>query len=253
MLANLVVFLSVSVAALAFVDFLLNDAQKKAVADSVTRMWDWLDEAKRVPLLDMARTRKSQRILLAIAICAVIAQYFAIWMLAERPESWKHSPEEPSTQAANPAVALAIILGFVAMMLWLGRRLISMMLRGKTALQLFGRASLVFLLLSLPTLLIVGLAIYSEEALTPESRAAFEGSGFYVFFVVVAGVLAVSSGVLWLFWAAAAGLVLFIYVGSFCLYIAEFTMRRIAEYPKGAILAGSVALGSITALIKAFW
>jgi len=65
--------------------------------------------------------------------------------------------------------------------------------------------------------------------------------------------LAVRSGVLWLFCAAAAGSVLFIYVGSFCLYIAEFTMRRIAEYPKGPILAGSVALGSITALIKAFW
>src|SRR5215472_942024 len=114
MLANLVVFLSVSVAVLALIDFLLTDAQKKAVADSVTRMWDWLDDAKRLPLLDMARTRKSQRILLAIAICAVIAQYFAIWMWAERPEWMKHPPEGPSAQADNPAVELAIILGFVA-------------------------------------------------------------------------------------------------------------------------------------------
>jgi hypothetical protein len=79
-----------------------------------------------------------------------------------------------------------------------------------------------------------------------------EGLIFGAAFLVTFGLL-VASNVLVLFWLASAGLVLFIYLGSLILVVAEFTMRRIAEYPKGPILAGSVALGSITALIKAFW
>jgi hypothetical protein len=49
MLANLVVFLSASVAALTLLDLLLSDVQKKAVADRVTGMWNWLDEVSGFP------------------------------------------------------------------------------------------------------------------------------------------------------------------------------------------------------------
>ena len=42
------------------------------------------------------------------------------------------------------------------------------------------------------------------------------------------------------------------YAGAILLFVGEFVVRRIAEYPKGQILAVSAFFGGIIALIKAF-
>jgi hypothetical protein len=42
------------------------------------------------------------------------------------------------------------------------------------------------------------------------------------------------------------------YLVSIILYLGEFVVRRIAEYPKGPVLALSAFFGGIAALIKAF-
>jgi hypothetical protein len=42
------------------------------------------------------------------------------------------------------------------------------------------------------------------------------------------------------------------YLASAILYVCEFIIRRIAEYPKGPVLALSALIGGIAALVKAF-
>src|SRR5262245_44068018 len=136
MLANLLLFLTASVAALTLLDLFMSDSQKKRLDDRVVRMWNWLDDAKRIPMLDMARTRKSQRILVAVAICAIFLPFFGYFVTDLSIVSQKISGTDPYM-----IIVLAILLSAAAIAIWLGRRVISMMLLGKTALQLFVRAS----------------------------------------------------------------------------------------------------------------
>jgi hypothetical protein len=237
MLANLVVFLSASVAVLALLDFLLSEGQKETISDRVTRMWNWLDETKRVPVLDILRTPRSQSAFVGVIVCAAIGPMLYLSLSSG-------FLEVPVRLLSTAVIAILTVA-------WFGRKIISVIMKGRTALQLFGRLSLVFVpvivfwvfLNENPMRLMkwFGLDVQSPEGLI-----------FGAAFLVTFGLL-VASNVLVLFWLASAGLVLFIYLGSLILVVAEFTMRRIAEYPKGPILAGSVALGSITALIKAFW
>jgi membrane protein implicated in regulation of membrane protease activity len=63
-------------------------------------------------------------------------------------------------------------------------------------------------------------------------------------------VVTMITAVLLLCWVVTASLVLFIYVGSLLLYIVELTVRRMAEYPKGPVLAAGALLGMVGALIR---
>jgi membrane protein implicated in regulation of membrane protease activity len=60
-----------------------------------------------------------------------------------------------------------------------------------------------------------------------------------------------AAGILLLLWLIPAGLVFVIYAGSLLLFVVELTVRRIAEYPKGPVLAAGALVGMLGALIKA--
>jgi hypothetical protein len=161
MLANLLIFLSASVAALALLDFLMDDDQKKRVADIVLRIWNWLDEAKRVPILDMARTRRSQRILAGITISAICVPLLAslIWNVLNGKREYISTDVDIGFARITWLSIIGSWLG-IAIILWLGRNIIPIILHGKTALQLFGRASLALVLAFVPILLIYSTAIW---------------------------------------------------------------------------------------------
>src|SRR5215469_16980383 len=113
MLANLVIFLTASVAALTLLDFLLSDAQKKAVTDSVTRMWNWLDEAKRVPLLDLVRTQRSQRLLTVIVISAIFT------LLLDLYTRYVLNGSEKTNIALETATFISTVLVAVIIAVWI--------------------------------------------------------------------------------------------------------------------------------------
>ena len=258
MLANLLLFLTASVMAVTLLDFYMSDSWKKRLNDRVVRMWNWLDEAKRVPLRDMMRKRRSQRILAAVLILVVVSlsgayMYFIEIMASEKDEY----------SAANWIIEYGTDVAVIILAAWLGIKILSMMLRGKTALQTFARASVAFVLSFLPVLLTVGiiLLVYGKDPFTPNGfltmiqSFAPGGGGSKVKAMVIFsgfGVGIIITIVLFIFWLPTAVLVLLIYLSSLCLYIVEITVRRIAEYPKGPLLAGSVVIGSVIALIKAF-
>jgi hypothetical protein len=60
------------------------------------------------------------------------------------------------------------------------------------------------------------------------------------------------SAVLLICWAMAAGPLLLAYSATAVLYLFELVVRRIAEYPKGPILAVSAICGGVAALLKFF-
>jgi hypothetical protein len=54
-----------------------------------------------------------------------------------------------------------------------------------------------------------------------------------------------------IFWAVVALPLLVIYLLTVVLFCCEFIVRRIAEYPKGPIFAGSVLLGAVAGVLRA--
>jgi hypothetical protein len=53
-----------------------------------------------------------------------------------------------------------------------------------------------------------------------------------------------------IFWLVVALPLAVIYLASIILFCAEFLVRRIAEYPKGPIFAGSLLLGAISGVFR---
>jgi hypothetical protein len=54
-----------------------------------------------------------------------------------------------------------------------------------------------------------------------------------------------------IFWLPIAIALIIIYVASAFIFVAEFVMRKLAEYPKGAIVAIALILAALVALLKA--
>ena len=125
------------------------------------------------------------------------------------------------------------------------------MLGGKTLIQTFVRMSIALVLALLPLLLTLGaiILIYGRDAFPGTSQVA-DVRSFYI--VIVSGLAILFTAVLFIFWLPTAVLVLAVYLGALCLYFIEITVRRIAEYPNGPLLAAGTLLGMVGAFIKAF-
>ena len=54
-----------------------------------------------------------------------------------------------------------------------------------------------------------------------------------------------------IFWLPITIPLIIIYVASAFIFVAEFVMRKLAEYPKGAIVAIALILAALVALLKA--
>jgi hypothetical protein len=54
-----------------------------------------------------------------------------------------------------------------------------------------------------------------------------------------------------IFWLPIAIPLIIIYVASAFIFVAEFVIRKLAEYPKGAIVAIALILAALVALLKA--
>jgi hypothetical protein len=220
MLASALIVLSLTVTVLAVLDFLLSEAQKKVVADGAIATWNVLDEAKKLSFTD--------------------------WLKKPRTNRW-----------------LAITFGF------------SCALYGGAVLE-FGSPYMGWILIlftSVTTFLLfalITLPIFSQ-LLKLDTRVWYMLIAVGVVYVPCSflvspgwpewppplGYSAIMLVMLFMFLVLFASLMISIarilaYVASGVLFAGELIVRRIAEYPKGPIIAISAIFGGLVSLIKIF-
>jgi len=240
MLTSLLIFLGISGVCVKLLDFYMSDGQKKWLNDRMMQTWNCLDEAKRVAVLDILRSKRVQRILGSVfAVIAVIAILLPILLLWGDPD---FTPDSWVWEAIDDVTLLVVSV----LMIWLGIKILYAILRGRTALQTFVRMSLTLIIACSPLILIVAIIV----SVGPLTRIDNQSVAVLLFFALCISV--VITEILLIFWLATAVVVLIIYSGSLLLYMIELSARRIAEYPKGPVLAAGTLMGMIGALIKAF-
>jgi hypothetical protein len=129
-----------------------------------------------------------------------------------------------------PELSVGTIALFAAVVVFLalsGFASVTYVIRAKTALRAFGRVVVIFLLCLTP----IVIALFDQQRLV----GLFVLAG-YVFFVVVTAVVVPLS---------------LVYVVVTLLYALELIVRRVIEYPRGPIVALSIVLTSVGALLKA--
>jgi hypothetical protein len=247
MLANLLIFLAASGITVKLLDFYMSDDKKKRLNDTVVRMWNWLDEAKHVSLLDLARSSRSRHILsilLAGMVLLAVASPFLVPVSSEAD-----IPKDvASTTVGDTAILMVIWLAISAPIILFGNVLVSIILRGRTPFQILVRMGLALLLACIPLFLAIGAGLikYGWSILPVDAEVDL----FFILLYFGLGLGIFVTGLLILFWLIPVGLILLVYVISFVLYFSELTVRRIAEYPNGPLVAVGALLGLAGAAIK---
>ena len=210
---------------------MLGDATKEQLQYRTLRLWDWLDEAKKVSLRDWVRQRFWWLATIAIAAEIVLSAY--LYNTAK--------PGADVTIVAVPA-ALALLLGLLnirtvlnARNWWLG----------------LSWAGVFFAIAILPLLLVTTMAPYfkdlpSQLASHPTSLQPWLWALLLVGGLVIGGFFAVFLLIFWTIaligWLSIYGLTLF-------LYAAEFVVRRMAEH-KQALIALAGISGALALLMQ---
>jgi len=243
MLTTLLIWLSASIAVLALADLLLSKAQKDWLSNAVIKIWSVLDEAKAWSFADWLKNPRARWwFAISIGLLMGVKQAWSIIMEESgeylRPDvlgdAVRNSPLNISLLAAISAILVALLSRpiFATLLNFTSRKGLTL------RLTVFSLVAVIVLVIMVVTL---GL---SEQAL---SETIFPVILIASIFVVGLPALLVSLCVLTILFALGLA-----YVASAILYVAEFVVRRIAEYPKGPILALSALLGAVSALIKAF-
>jgi hypothetical protein len=229
MLATLVIWLSVAVIVLKLVDLFLSQAWKTWLSNSAIKTWNALDEAKAWSFADWLR--KPRAIWWLAVSLTILMICFQLWLerLREKLPDYT-SPGQLQTFLGTAFIGITILL--------MARLIFARILRFNSMVQLSGR--LLILLICVGIVYVV-LAISIDKLLG--ERPAVAVPLMFVFAPVTIILLCVLAVFLSMAMA---------YLAGATLYVGEFVVRRIAEYPKGPVLALSALLGGIVALIRAF-
>jgi hypothetical protein len=231
-ITSALLMMSVTVAILSLVDLALSDAQKKRISDQVIRLWNWLDDMKQLSFLNWLRARPAQRLfIIAASLISVqsVSPFFIEAFLVDLPpdEFW------------NSIITLIILLLGTAFGLWIGPIIVSYLLQSNASIQFLWRSFKLLLLVIMPdaVLLIFAVSSFAEYDVSSLS-----------YFALLLHPLSVS---LLAFWAIAFIPLVIVYIISAVLWVSEFIMRRVAENPKGPVLAISALFTAILAIFKA--
>lgn len=233
-----------TISSLKLLDFFLSDEQKRLLDRWSLQLWIWLADAKERSLLDWLR--RHRRLIVAIAL-VLGGLYFADF------SSKMFSPFIAFQHVPSSLFILSILVATLFSGLWLGLTIINVTLRARSLFKAAGRASM-FVLIAIAPLLIM-LLFFSSDFLKPFAEAETRTTlgtlvlGSAIFFLYC-GVFC--SLIALIFWATVALPLVVIYALSASVFLAEFISRRVAEYPKGAILALSALLGGLAGLLKLF-
>jgi hypothetical protein len=221
---NTIIALSVVVAGLALLDFLLSPKQKAWFNDKAVAAWVRLDELKRFPLVDWWRNGGKWQ----WAILALSWLFFAYANSIPHPSGKEPIPGPPWV-GYLAAIMTATMIGR-----WTIKYILPVVAKSPTSVGFWIFPIAVF---SVTAFGLYGLARYP---IVPGSftLAVFGITAFFGTMVIFALIVAVLPLVL-------------IYAASAILALVEFIVRRIAEYSRGAILAVSVFVGGIVAIFRA--
>ena len=234
---------------LTLLEIFLGESQKRWINDKVLFLWLWLSEAKKQSLLEWFRKR--YRSIASVAV--LLASAYAAWAFR-------------NAVIPSPAVsAIALALVTIGIGFWFGLKIIRLTIHATSLLSAFLRASLFVGIAVMPlTIFFVIVLAFKDAFLSMATSYANSvatgapatlgtlGAALSMLLFLWAYVFSVHLTVLALiFWVTVAVPLLVIYGVSALLLITELIIRRIAEYPKGPILAISSLLFAVGALLKA--
>jgi hypothetical protein len=234
-LTDTIIYINAVVSILTLLEILLSEKQKVWVADQTVILWAWLDEMKKNSLLSWLRDLRKWIVGTAVflAICYVVL------VILTRDQSIKY----------DNSLLLFYISHFLLLLVggWCGYKIVYLTLNARTLFRAFLRATVFACLVSLPFFGITAFMSHFKEALIPEETVTL----FQMITVILFIVTTLYTGLMLIFWAVVAVPLVFVYAFSIILFVLEFIVRRIAEYPKGPILAASVLVGGIFIFVKA--
>jgi hypothetical protein len=237
MLATLLIWLSVAVAVLALVDLLLSKAQKEWLSNAVIKMWSVLDEAKGWSFADWIKEpRATWWLAVGLGLLLGLLSALSSWLHKDRWEATTTSDDNWIWVVALTVALICFIFAFLT------RRIFAWLLKSGSLLRIAKTIAITCFLCFLVWALIGAIAGLWDFSLPPWLDAAI-------------GILLLLT--MPLVFLVYCGLTIFVarglaYLASAIFYVGEFMVRRIAEYPKGPVLALSALFGGIVALIKAF-
>jgi hypothetical protein len=230
--------------AIALLDVFLGEARKERLADIELRVWYWLARARDHSLLDWLRKHEGFLYLLA-----VIVQFGYLYWLYFHTNMLQHASNVDIHGGSVPTGVL-IFFTFLFCII-IGNWLAYDTLQAPTLPSALFRLSRL-LCFSLGILsLVAGLSfVLPDEILsTPQPDDLFRIAYLKFFAFIVTLNFAASLLVCWVI-VAVPLVVVTLCTG--CFAILEFILRRLAEYPKGALLGLSAILGTIAGLFKLF-
>jgi len=240
MLATLLIWLSAAVAVLALADLLLSKAQKDWLSNAVIKIWSVLDEAKAWSFADWLKNPRA-RWWFAISVGLLMGVQQA-WSIITEESGEYLRPDVFGDALRNSPLIISLLAAWTAILVALLSRPIFARLLDFTSRKSLALRLTVFSLFALIVFVIMTLTLGLSE----------QSSIFPV--ILIASLLVLGLPALLVLLCVltilfALGLA---YVASAVLYVGEFVVRRIAEYPKGPVLALSALFGGVCALIKVF-
>jgi hypothetical protein len=249
MLGTLLIWLSVAVAILAIVDLFLSDSQKAWLSNAVIKTWNILDEAKGWSFTDWLKEPRAAW-WLAMALPLLLGLVFSAignWMVAvERAGQLAQANDYLMTDDywIWMTVAFPLMIALSCFIFaFLTQRIFAWLLKLGSLRRLAKIYAITYLVLGIIYGLLF-LMLAFEDSLKESALA--KAVLITCLFLTLPLTLLIFC-LLTIF--AARGLA---YLASGIFYTGEFIVRRIAEYPKGPVLALSALCGGIVALIKAF-
>ncbi|WKA29810.1 hypothetical protein [Bradyrhizobium roseum] len=226
LLADLIIILSVVVAGLTLLDFYLSPKQKAWFNDKAVAAWVRLDELKSFSLVEWWRDGgKWQWTILALS--------WAFFLYAA-------SIPHPSGTEPIPGPPWVGYLAAIMTASMLGRWTIKYIL----PVVATSPRSIFFWLLPFLVCGVTAFGLYGLNRYPPVPGQFNFSSGLF-------GITAFFGSMITLAWMVAVLPLVLVYLASATLALIEFTVRRIAEYPRGPILALSVFVGGVVAIFRA--
>ncbi len=237
MLANV----TIAVAGLGFVLVLLEifvgDTQKQWLNDKTHDLWFWLAEARKRALLDWLRIR--YRWVLGAAI--LLASCYIVWNVS-------------LYEGAGNATAIIIGALIFGVGLWFGPKIVRVTLNATTLFRAGLWATLFVVVAFLPIALLGAITPYFSTTflptlLTPQATLGIALGQLATVLVIITSInfTAISA----IFWITVATPLFIVYVLTALLFIFEYALRRIAEYPKGPLFAATAIVAALGLLLKA--
>jgi hypothetical protein len=227
-LANVAILGAVAVGLVASLDFFLSDAQKDKASNQILRIWNRIDDTKRVFSGIWLRRDEFRGLisflLLLIAIINVIYSFYKM--------------------ASFEALVIAIQL-----------QLLSLTVIGLIGIFTLAAPTLFKAAARLTAIMVpVMIAVALSTAFLLHTSQLVEGSSPYESdWVTIASLAAFSLALSVLgFWILIALPVITLLILSGILFAVEFIARRLAEYHKGPIIGASVLMAFIAGIYKAF-